>query len=93
MNNIFSFHNTIYMLQEQRHSCRGCLGSSVLWCQGVPGSIRNSLCSVLLAQYSGGLIRTLYRITETIRITKGNNNTVLYEDILQYWENTKLVLK
>lgn len=47
-------------------------------------SVPSSAVWVLLAPYSGGLTRTPYRISETTRISRGNDNTVLYEDILEY---------
>lgn len=60
---------------------------------GVPGSVRSSAISVLLAQCSGGFARTSYRISEIVRISKGSDKTVLYELILKYKENTELNLK
>src|SRR3978361_1666946 len=59
----------------------------------VTASVRNSTISVLLAPYSAGLIHTPYRIFETMHISGGYNNTVLYEDILIYWQINTLNLK
>lgn len=50
----------------------------------VGGSVRSSAVSVLLAQYSGGLIRTPYCISEAIRIDRGGDIIILYGNILRY---------